>query len=123
MGIKLINLNPHPINICDEQGNVVLTIPKQGLARVSQTNEIIGSLNYEGIKIPLIEATYGDIQGLPDPKTNEYYIVSLITALMLKSSPIYSKYKGHILVPNTGKDSAVRDKNGNIIGVKSFILF
>lgn len=120
--MKLINLTPHPITVLDNNGNPIATIPPSGVvARVSQSRVPMGTLEYEGKKIPLVRTTYGDVQGLPEtPEPDTYYIVSTIVAWALQGNTVWH---GHLLVPDTGPGSAIRDNNGRIVGVKYLILY
>ena len=115
---KIINLTPHDINIClTDKCEEKISIPKSGIiARVQQSRKIIGTIKINNIDIPIVKTTYGKVEGLPEkPEQNTYYIVSLVVAQALKDDPEWCK---HLLVPDTGPGSVVRDENGRIIGVK-----
>ena len=60
--MTIINLTPHPINIIDEEGNIIKVFESAGVARATQEDAEIGTL--EGI--PIIETEFGEPIGLPE---------------------------------------------------------
>ncbi|NPA98373.1 MAG: hypothetical protein GXO43_03245 [Crenarchaeota archaeon] len=118
---RIINLTPHPISIMDETEKIMCTIPPSGtVARVSQQRISAGTIDVDGVKIPVVKTVYGEVEGLPDkPEPDTYYIVSTIVAqAIIQQKP---EFMGHILTPDTGPGSAMRDSQGRIIGVKYLI--
>ena len=124
--VTLVNLTPHNIVICDENCKPILLIPRSGtVARVKQTRKIIKTIRVRGIRIqksnaeaelvevevPISRNEYGEVEGLPEPREGVYYIVSMMVAQALP-------HRRDLLIPDTGPDSACRDENGRIIGVK-----
>ena len=93
--MNLINLTPHEINLVDassvEFDNIAKcyripegkhaiisrTIPSSGVCRCT-THQIVV---FEEDGIQFLETSYGEIQGLPEPKKDTIYIVSAIVAL------------------------------------------
>ena len=68
-----INLTPHTLNLYDEDGIPVATIPPSGdVARVAVRRVANG--NIDGI--PVFKTTYGQVAGLPAPRPGTIYIVS-----------------------------------------------
>lgn len=60
---NILNLTPHALNIHDEQGNHVLTVPPSGaVARCKVARKKSGSI--EGV--PLFVTELGEVEGLPD---------------------------------------------------------
>ena len=112
----MVNLTPHEIVVFDSSNNVVLRVPPSGLiARVTQNEVEIGSIN----GVPVYQTQYGSVEGLPEPQENTVYIVSLLVLQALKSQGVT---RHDLVAPNTGPNSAVRDSQGRIIGVRSFIV-
>lgn len=105
--MKIKNLTPHPINIVDEDNNIIKTFPKpEGLIpRIQQSNENTGEI-IDGITIT--KAVYGDTENLPEFQKGQYYIVS---RMVISGNPL----RIDLLAPN----ELVRDKDGRIIGAKS----
>lgn len=91
-----INLTPHELCIIS-----IGSLPSQGLARVEET------LTGKGI---LKVRTYGDINGLPEPKEGTVYIVSsMVMSLAVKQG------RTDVYAPC----DFVRDEEGKIVGCKS----
>ena len=68
---KFINLTNHNINVITPKG--LKTIEPSGqIARVQYGIKTIDEI----AGIPIVEIVYNRIIGLPDPKSNTYYIVS-----------------------------------------------
>ena len=120
--VRIENYTPHDVNIVDENGNVVITIPRSGkIARVKQERRHVGFINIEGKQVPIVKTVYGEVEGLPEkPEEDKLYIVSTIVAQALSNKP---EWKNHLLVPDTGPGSVVRDKDGKIVGVRFLILY
>jgi len=113
--VEIINLTPHEIVILSQDGKSIITrIPPSGtVARVSVTSTVVGEVN----GIPIRKTTYGDILGLPEPRSNTIYVVSTVLLLALKDKGIH---RNDVVSPDTSPDSTVRDDTGKIIGVKYF---
>lgn len=112
--VTLINLTPHDITICDQNCRPILIIPRHvgsSPARVKQRRVKIGEITVNGVRIPISRSEYGEVEGLPDPQPDVYYIVSIIVAQALPE-------RGDLLVPDTGPGSVCRDSQGRIVGVK-----
>lgn len=106
--MKLINCTPHDINVMDDDNNIILTIPTSGtLIRVSQSTIPDGSMNVNGVEIPVTSNTYGDVVGLPPQQDDVILIVSAMVANASNRSDL-------ALV-----NESVRDDKGRIIGCKS----
>ena len=109
----IINATPHALNICDEAGEIVDTIPapidKSQIARVSSTATNVGTLRGYNV----VRTEYGDVEGLEEETPGVVYLVSAMVGQVLagKRNDIYS--------PDTGA-TAVRN-NGQIVGVRQFI--
>jgi hypothetical protein len=116
--IGVINLTPHKIVIYDEDGKrVIEEIPPSGaVARVTVTSRVVGRLGV----IPVRKVEYGEIENLPDPMEGIYYIVSSVVLIALREKGIH---RPDVLAPDTNPDSAVRDSEGRVIGVKYLQTF
>jgi hypothetical protein len=114
MGVKLVNLTPHPITIV--VGDRKLVLPPSGqVARVGQTYRDLGAIDFEGAKVPVVATAYGDINGLPDPELGVFYVVSALVA-----QAAWATGRLDVLAPDTGA-GAIRDAEGKIIGVSRLI--
>lgn len=120
--MKIINLTPHTVNICDESGNILKSYPSEGNARVKtefQDMPIIEAI----LETPVKMVSYSETEGLPPSdqgntgdKRNVFYIVSMVVA---QANP----GRFDLLCPNTAPGEVVRDASGQIIGVKSFARY
>lgn len=110
--MTIINLTPHPINIIDEEGNIIKVFESAGVARATQEDAEIGTL--EGI--PIIETEFGELIGLPEYSQGTYYIVSAITA---KAASLSGRSTRDLLL--TGK--TVRNSDGQIIGCQALARY
>jgi len=116
--VKLVNLTPHEVVVYDAAGNVVLRVPPAGrVARVATREELVGSVN----GVPVFKTTYTEVEGLPEPEPSTVYIVSL---LVLQALQAHGIKRGDVVAPNTSPtpNGAVRDAQGRIIGVRSFVV-
>ena len=101
--ITFINLTPHVIT--EVITNLILQ--SEGVARVATTSEVVAT--YNGIDI--FNTVYGELQGLPKPKTNTLYIVS---GLVLDAAKRLGR--DDCIAPG----ELVRDDKGQPIGCKGF---
>jgi len=113
---KLINLTPHPVTIRRE--GVAVTIPPSGeVARVEETRVPIGTLEVEGLEVPLNRRAFGKPTGLPEPEEGVYLIVaSLVAQACLPSFRMPGR--SDLLSP----DLLVRDEEGRIVGCEGFAV-
>lgn len=97
-----INLTPHPIALND--GRV---FPPSGvIARVSSSfTDIIDDVS---------QVVYGEVENLPAPKEEMFYIVS---AMVLSAC----KGREDVVAPATGHPETVRNDKGHIVSVPCFV--
>lgn len=73
--MKVVNLTPHDVNICNENGEVIGTYKASGVvARLSHGWNTVDYIN----GIPLVVREIGRVAGLPRPQEGTVYIVSNI---------------------------------------------
>lgn len=105
--MELINMTPHPINVCDNTGKTVEVINPSGMiARIKERKEQFGFLN----DVPLFKKSYGDVENLPDASPTRIYICSSQIVELLRG------VRADVVAP----DDFVRDTDGRIIGCKTF---
>ena len=100
---NVINLTPHDVVIQKVDGTFE-TIPSSGEARITTLYQVTKIIR--GIKIG--QTVAGGITGLPEPKEDTLYIVSLI---FLK----YVRDRFDLVAPN----EQVRDEKGRVLYAKS----
>lgn len=74
MGVELVNLTPHTINVQGVSGEVREISPSGVVARVSESSEVVGEV--EGIA--LYASVYGEVVDLPEPKEGLLFVVSAL---------------------------------------------
>jgi hypothetical protein len=112
MEIEIKNMTSHDITVVI--GEAVQTFPPSGtVVRVSSLEEIVGEVN----GIPVKKIIYGEVENLPEKEDDVVLVVSLPVLLRLKEE---GKRRYDLVAPNTSPSGAVRDKEGRIIGVRSF---
>ena len=99
----IINLTSHTINETTTGAEIK---PSGTIARVKTSTTKVGE--HDGC--PIFTSTFGEIEGLPDPKPNTLYIVS---ALAFNAIP---KHRLDVVSPG----NVQRDQNGNIVGCFGF---
>jgi hypothetical protein len=113
--VGFINLTPHKVTVYDLEGKkVIAEIPPSGMvARVAVTSRIVGEI----AGIPVRKTEYGEVENLPDPMPDTYYVVSTVVLIALKEKGIH---RPDVIAPDTNPDSVIRDSEGRVIGVRFF---
>ena len=105
--MKIVNLTPHAMNFLDAENRVMLTVPSSGVARAAQRRENIGTVDVDGVTLPVTRSVFGAVDGLPAPEAGTIYVVSAITAQAVPE-------REDVFIV----DDSARDENGRIIGVR-----
>ena len=105
--MKIINLTPHALNFLDAENRVILSVPSSGVARAAQRRESIGTIDADGVTLPVARSVFGAVDGLPAPEAGTIYVVSALTAQAVPE-------REDVLIV----DDSVRDESGCIIGVR-----
>jgi hypothetical protein len=107
--MKILNLTPHTVNVCDADGRAVLTLPPSGqVARVSQKLTPVAFSPAPGV-VCYAERT-GEITGLPDAEPATALVVS---AMVRTAAP----HRRDLLSPG----ELIRDAAGQPIGCRGLI--
>jgi len=105
--VKVINCTPHDVTIITTKGNI--TFPRSGIIpRLTEQQKKINSINSNGIKIDIMEKSFLEPEGLPEPQEGTIYIVSALVAGAVK-------HRDDLVIPN----DTIRDDQGRIIGCKN----
>jgi len=126
-GYYWLNLTPHEVTIYDATGTKVLTrIPPSGFrAHLVEDTRVRGTL----ADIPIVEKRYGPV--LVDNETPHEIIrkieripgVIIVSGLTLETAKeTLSDFMTFVVAPDTGPQSAVRDEQGRIVGVKRLMV-
>jgi len=109
-----VNLTPHTVNVVDDLGNIILSVaPSGNVARVATQQTVVG--NVGGIDI--VRTVFSDVDGLPAPQPDTVYVVSTLVLQALKDAGVS---RNDVVAPDTSPQSAVRNADGQIAGVKRF---
>lgn len=99
--MEIINLTPHDINFYEEEHTQKIkgcyyvipgalpyhTIPASGItARAAQTEDNLPAIECNGVRVPLLQMTYGDPVNLPEPEKGKAYVVSALTVAAAKAA-------------------------------------
>lgn len=107
--MRLINLTPHDIIIRLPDGDRV--IPASGtVARVATSYEHVGDVD----GIPVSAQTFGQIEGLPEPRNGVVYVVSAIVLAAAKELG-----RTDVVAPDTAR--AIRNEAGQIVAVPGLV--
>jgi len=101
--MNFVNLTPHALNIIEEDGTTVYTLPASGqIARV----EVERTVDFVMDGIEVFSTVYGEVTGLPERQRDTAYIVSALVAQAAKRSDVYSP------------GELVRNGDGHVIGCR-----
>lgn len=111
--MELVNLTPHAVDICDDHGQVRLTITANPTpARVVVDRYELPGIEVEGLSIPLHRTEAHGVSDLPLARPDTMFIVASAVAA--------ASDRGDLIVP----DELVRDDRGTVVGCRSFaVLF
>lgn len=113
LDVRLVNLTPHPINFFASDGCELTFQPSGIVAHVEQKRELVLDLiTRDGHNVTVTQSSFGEVTGVPEPRPNIYYVVSLITAQALKA---LGRTEDILIV-----DAAVRGEENRIIGCRGF---
>ncbi len=106
--MNLVNATPHPVTLVGEDGATV-TLPPSGIApRVGSTKTHAGTVEVAGVSVAIEAETPTALDGLPEPESGTYLIVSRVVAAAAPG-------RSDLLVPGV----PVRDAAGNVIGCRT----
>ena len=109
--MHLINLTPHPVTLRDAAGREVTLAPSGEVARAGVQEENCTPISIDGMTIPVVRNTYGQLVGVPAPTPGVGYVVSSLAA---QAAP----QRGDLFVPTR----PVRDEQGRIIAATALAI-
>lgn len=98
--MEYINLTPHSIKLNDGT-----EYPSKGIARVKA--------EFKKVEDNIYSQEFGEVEGLPAPKENVTYIVSI---LVLQATD-----RTDVVAPATGHPETIRNDKGHILSVPGFV--
>lgn len=99
--MEIVTLTPHDINFYEEEHTQKIkgcyyiipgalpyhTIPASGIAaRAAQTEDNLPAIDCNGVRVPLLQTTYGNPVNLPEPEKGQAYVVSALTVAAAKAA-------------------------------------
>lgn len=106
----ILNYTPHTITIQNAEGETTSFV-SSGVARVAAVETPADTVE----DFPVVEQTFGEILGLPEPAEETVYVVSAIVLAAAKQKGLKC-----CISPNTGP-TAIRNENGQITAVRGFV--
>lgn len=109
---KVVNLTPHTLNLLGDSGEAIAIAASGKIARVSETIHQVESVLAEGIELPVVYKTFGEVIDLPEAGSDgdAVYVVSAMVA----SAVWQSTSRTDVYCPGI----AIRDDQGRVIGAK-----
>lgn len=108
MTTRIVNLTPHEINILDNKGELLMSIPPEGKVARIKANTVQTVKITTDPPIPLSETVFGKPVNVPNPTHNTIFVVSRMIVAALPD-------RVDLLFPN----EIVRNDKGHVIGCKS----
>ena len=105
--MRVVNLTPHKITLIDEKNNKKEYLPSGKIARVVTMDRWVYTID----GFPVYKGEPRRVENLPEEENGFWYIVSLQVLQ-------HCKDREDLLSPDTSR--AVRDEEGNIIGVRGW---
>ena len=113
----IVNLTPHPIRLYPVDAPDIIDIGEQGPYRIDEIPPDgkpariamidLGTVPLRGCDASVEYVEYGHVDGLPEPESDTWYIVSLPVALA-------ATYRADLLVPYR----EVRNGDGTVVGCR-----
>ena len=107
---QILNLTPHTLVVGGNE------IKSAGVARVSETSELVRTEATPYGEIPVFRTTFGHVIDLPEEREDTLLVVSAITA---RAAMQENPNRRDIFVP--GKQ--IRDTEGRIIGCEGIAIY
>ena len=114
--VRFINLTPHTVKIINSDDEIFPISPSGLLARRRFHQIPCGDLiSDSGHRVMTTRLIVGEVENLPAPQEGIVYITSSMVAQAVQ--------RVDVLSPDTSPMGAVRNENGNIIGVRALQHF
>lgn len=106
--MNIVNLTPHPIHVHLADGSIQRYDAADTPARLDVSTKPSTPIRNQGRPIPVADAQYGSVSGLPAPQGATIFVVSLPVAIALQGrrSDVFAC------------GEAVRDPDGNPVGCR-----
>ena len=131
---RMLNLTPHDINVMVKGGEVIFKASGAVARVVTETvkcrsmavwkggegpDDVVGSDALGVVPIPVVRVQHGGVEGLVFPiKAGKPVLVSMFVAQVMREQGMNTE---RVFYPDTGPESAIRDEDGRIIGVRRLV--
>jgi hypothetical protein len=113
---RLVNLTPHPVELTDADGRLLLVLPPAARAtRVTVSRRLETELDLDGVRVPVWRSVAARVEGLPPQEPNTWLVVARLVADTVARAGVH---RTDLLVP----DDLVRDTGGRVTGCRGFSL-
>lgn len=102
--MQLINLTPHPVLLLKPDGSKSTILPSGKVARCATKRKFVRTI----CDMPVYEVSYGEVEDVPKPEHEKFFIVSTLVKEALKGQ------RFDLVSPI----DFIRDQKGNISGCK-----
>jgi len=106
--MKLRNLTSHPVDIHGETAHLTLPPEANATPRIIETSTARGTVDLNGLTVPLLQVTASHVSGLPAPEQGILLVVARVVA---EAAP----ERDDLVVPY----EPVRDPQGAVVGCRS----
>jgi hypothetical protein len=90
-----------------------VTVPPSGaVARVAERMESLGEIVVEGVVVPVVKRSFGEVGGLPGPEPGVLYVVSALVA-----EAAWRVGRSDVV----GLADFVRDEQGRVVGARALV--
>jgi hypothetical protein len=110
--MRLVNLTPHSITLISPTGEHVTVPPSGVVARVAERMESLGEVMVDGVVVPVVKRSFGELDGLPEPEPGVLYVVSALVA-----EAAWRVGRSDVV----GLADFVRDEQGRIVGARALV--
>jgi len=110
--MRLVNLTPHPITLISPTGEQLTVPPSGAVARVAERMESLGEVMVEGVVVPVVKRSFGEVDGLPEPEPGVLYVVSALVA-----EAAWRVGRSDVV----GLADFVRDEQGRVVGARALV--
>ena len=110
--MRLVNLTPHPITLISPDGEQVMVPPSGTVARVAERMESLGEIVVEGVVVPVVKRSFGEVDGVPEPEPGVLYVVSALVA-----EAAWRVGRSDVV----GLADFVRDEQGRVVGARALV--
>jgi hypothetical protein len=106
----MLNLTPHPIVV--QVGDRSVTFPPSGtVARVESIESVEFQIDFDGVLVPVITRTFGEVHGLP-VDGSPCIVSSMVLGAVIGRPDTFA--------PDTG-NTAIRNSAGQVIAVTRLV--